>query len=47
MDGITFKEWVFSILWPHKNSLIGCKVASHFNPKVMQQCEGSGVDFVC
>jgi len=27
--------------------LIGDNLASHFNPEVIQQCEDSGIDFVC
>lgn len=53
MDGITFKEWFFTTFLPHANHLPGRKVligdnlASHFNPEVIQQCEDSGIDFVC
>lgn len=53
MDGITFKEWFFTLFLPHANRLNGRKVligdnlASHFNPEVIQQCEDSSIDFVC
>jgi len=53
MDGNTFKEWFFTLFWPHANRLnwrkvlIGDNLASHFNPEVIQQCADSGIDFVC